>query len=79
MERRGRDAVQARRLKELAAACQREGMPLGFYYSQSAGLARDRRGREHVGLRARPGPDGKELKDYDGYLRGKAEPQVGSC
>src|SRR2546430_946760 len=63
-------------LKELAAACQRHGMPLGFYYSQS----QDWHEPGGAGNDWDFGPDqdasGKELKDYDAYLRGKAEPQV---
>jgi alpha-L-fucosidase len=57
-------------LKELAAACQRQGMRLGFYYSQS----QDWHEAGGAGNTWDFGPD--EKKDYDGYLRGKAEPQV---
>ena len=71
------DATPSKRdfLKELAAACQKEGMPLGFYYSQSQDW-------HHPGGAGNDwdyGPDvvdGKEKKDYDTYLREKAEPQV---
>jgi alpha-L-fucosidase len=62
-------------LKELAAACHKHGMPLGFYYSQS----QDWHEPGGAGNDWDFGPDmrdSKELKDYDGYLRGKAEPQV---
>jgi alpha-L-fucosidase len=62
-------------LKELAAACQKHGMPLGFYYSQ----AQDWHEKGGAGNDWDFGPDlvdGKEQKDYDGYLKGKAEPQV---
>jgi alpha-L-fucosidase len=57
-------------LKELAAACAKHGMPLGFYYSQ----AQDWHERNGAGNTWDFGPDDK--KDYDEYLRGKAEPQV---
>jgi alpha-L-fucosidase len=71
------DATPSKRdfLKELSAACQKEGMPLGFYYSQSQDW-------HHPGGAGNDwdyGPDvvdGKEKKDYDKYLREKAEPQV---
>jgi alpha-L-fucosidase len=63
-------------LKELADACAKRGMRLGFYYSQS----QDWHEPGGAGNTWDFGPDqdaaGKELKDYDGYLRGKAEPQV---
>jgi alpha-L-fucosidase len=63
-------------LKELADACAKRGMPLGFYYSQS----QDWHEKEGAGNTWDFGPDqtpdGKELKTYDTYLRGKAEPQV---
>src|SRR3954471_18907872 len=63
-------------LKELSAACQKRGMPLGFYYSQS----QDWHEPGGAGNDWDFGPDqdasGKELKNYDAYLRGKAEPQV---
>jgi alpha-L-fucosidase len=57
-------------LKELALACQKQGMPLGFYYSQ----AQDWHERNGAGNEWDFGPDDK--KDFDQYLRGKAEPQV---
>jgi alpha-L-fucosidase len=57
-------------LKELADACARQGMPLGFYYSQS----QDWHEPNGAGNDWDFGPD--EKKDYDHYLRGKAEPQV---
>jgi alpha-L-fucosidase len=71
------DATPSKRdiLKELAAACQKHGMPLGFYYSQSQDW-------HHPGGAGNDwdyGPDekdGKEMKEYDRYLREKAEPQV---
>jgi alpha-L-fucosidase len=72
------DATPFRRdiLKELAAACQKHGMPLGFYYSQ----AQDWHEPGGAGNDWDFGPDldadGKERKPYDQYLREKAEPQV---
>jgi alpha-L-fucosidase len=71
------DATPYRRdiLKQLAEACRKRGMPLGFYYSQ----AQDWHEKGGAGNTWDFGPDevdGKEQKDYDGYLRGKAEPQV---
>ena len=57
-------------LKQLAAACQKHGMPLGFYYSQ----AQDWHERNGAGNDWDFGPDDK--KDFDQYLREKAEPQV---
>jgi alpha-L-fucosidase len=57
-------------LKELADACARQGMRLGFYYSQS----QDWHEPGGAGNTWDFGPD--EKKDYDAYLRGKAEPQV---
>jgi alpha-L-fucosidase len=57
-------------LKELADACARRGMRLGFYYSQS----QDWHEPNGAGNTWDFGPDDK--KDYDQYLRGKAEPQV---
>ena len=63
-------------LKALADACARRGMRLGFYYSQS----QDWHEKDGAGNTWDFGPDqdpaGKELKNYDAYLRGKAEPQV---
>jgi alpha-L-fucosidase len=57
-------------LKELADACQRRGMRLGFYYSQ----AQDWHEPNGAGNTWDFGPD--DTKDYDRYLRSKAEPQV---
>jgi alpha-L-fucosidase len=63
-------------LKELSAACQKYGMPLGFYYSQSQDWHEPGGAGNTWDFGPDTGPGGKELKDYDGYLRGKAEPQV---
>jgi alpha-L-fucosidase len=57
-------------LKELAAACRRRGIRLGFYYSQ----AQDWHEPNGAGNTWDFGPD--EKKDFDLYLREKAEPQV---
>jgi alpha-L-fucosidase len=57
-------------LAELAKACAKQGMPLGFYYSQS----QDWHESNGAGNTWDFGPD--SLKQYDEYLRGKAEPQV---
>src|SRR3954468_24312312 len=57
-------------LKELAAACAKQDMRLGFYYSQS----QDWHEPNGAGNTWDFQPD--EKKDYDQYLRGKAEPQV---
>lgn len=57
-------------LKELADACAKRGMRLGFYYSQS----QDWHEPNGAGNNWDFGPD--EKKDYDEYLRGKAEPQI---
>ncbi|NLH42462.1 MAG: alpha-L-fucosidase, partial [Planctomycetes bacterium] len=57
-------------LKELADACAKHGMRLGFYYSQ----AQDWHEPNGAGNTWDFGPD--EKKDFDQYLRGKAEPQV---
>jgi alpha-L-fucosidase len=57
-------------LKELADACARHGMRLGFYYSQ----AQDWHDPNGAGNTWDFGPD--EQKDFDRYLREKAEPQV---
>jgi alpha-L-fucosidase len=57
-------------LKELADACARGGIRLGFYYSQS----QDWYEPNGAGNTWDFGPD--EHKDYDKYLHGKAEPQV---
>jgi alpha-L-fucosidase len=63
-------------LKELAAACHNRGMPLGFYYSQSQDWHEPGGAGNTWDFGPDTSPDGKELKNYDGYLRGKAEPQV---
>ncbi len=57
-------------LKELAAACARKKIRLGFYYSQ----AQDWHEPNGAGNTWDFGPD--EKKDFDQYLRTKAEPQV---
>lgn len=57
-------------LKELALACARHGIKFGFYYSQS----QDWHERNGAGNTWDFGPD--DAKDYDQYLRAKAEPQV---
>ena len=57
-------------LKELAAACATQGIRLGFYYSQS----QDWHEPNGAGNTWDFGAD--STKDYDAYLRGKAEPQV---
>jgi alpha-L-fucosidase len=57
-------------LKQLADACARQGMPLGFYYSQ----AQDWYEKNGIGNTWDFGPD--DQKDFDQYLRDKAEPQV---
>ena len=57
-------------LKELADACARQNMRLGFYYSQS----QDWHEPNGAGNTWDFGPD--EKKDYDQYLKTKAEPQV---
>jgi alpha-L-fucosidase len=63
-------------LKELSAACRKHGMPLGFYYSQAQDWHEAGGAGNDWDFGPDLGPDGKERKDYDGYLRGKAEPQV---
>ncbi len=57
-------------LKDLAAACARHGIRFGLYYSQ----AQDWHEPNGAGNSWDFGPDDK--KDFDQYLRGKAEPQV---
>ena len=57
-------------LKELASACARHGMKLGFYYSQE----QDWHDPDGAGNDWDFGPD--DRKDFDRYLRRKAEPQV---
>jgi alpha-L-fucosidase len=63
-------------LKELAAACARAKMPLGFYYSQSQDWHEPNGAGNDWDFGPDLGPDKKELKQYDKYLREKAEPQV---
>jgi alpha-L-fucosidase len=63
-------------LKELAAACQKQGMPLGFYYSQAQDWHEPGGAGNDWDFGPDLGPDGKERKPYDKYLREKAEPQV---
>jgi alpha-L-fucosidase len=64
-------------LKQLADACARHGMRLGFYYSQSQDWHEPGGAGNTWDFGPDLGPDGKtELKKYDDYLRGKAEPQV---
>jgi alpha-L-fucosidase len=58
-------------LKELAAACAKQGMRLGFYYSQ----AQDWHERNGAGNTWDYLAD-ETKKDFDQYLRDKAEPQV---
>ena len=72
------DATPFRRdvLKELAEACARRGMRLGFYYSQSQDWHEKDGAGNTWDFGPDQGPDGKELKNYDNYLRSKAEPQV---
>jgi len=57
-------------LKELSEACARHGIKFGFYYSQ----AQDWHEPNGAGNTWDFGPDNQ--KDFDQYLRGKAEPQV---
>lgn len=63
-------------LKELVAACARAKMPLGFYYSQSQDWHDPNGAGNDWDFGPDLGPDKKELKQYDKYLREKAEPQV---
>src|SRR3954467_15299036 len=64
-------------LKQLADACARHGMRLGFYYSQSQDWHEPDGAGNAWDFGPDTAPDGKtELKKYDAYLRGKAEPQV---
>jgi alpha-L-fucosidase len=63
-------------LRELATACQKQGVPLGFYYSQSQDWHEPGGAGNTWDFGPDIGPGDKQLKDYDGYLRGKAEPQV---
>ncbi len=57
-------------IKELATACAKHDIKLGFYYSQS----QDWHEPNGIGNTWDFGPDDK--KDFDQYLRDKAEPQV---
>jgi alpha-L-fucosidase len=64
-------------IKQLAEACAKRGMRLGFYYSQSQDwYEKDGMGNNWDYGRDTDPATGKELKNYDAYLRGKAEPQV---
>jgi alpha-L-fucosidase len=64
-------------LKELADACARHNIRLGFYYSQSQDWHEPGGAGNTWDFGPDTAPDGKtELKKYDDYLRGKAEPQV---
>ncbi len=63
-------------LKELADACARRGMRLGFYYSQSQDWHEPGGAGNTWDFGPDQSSDGKELKPYDEYLRAKAEPQV---
>jgi alpha-L-fucosidase len=64
-------------LKQLADACAKRGMRLGFYYSQSQDWHEPNGAGNTWDFGPDTAPDGKtELKKYDDYLRGKAEPQV---
>jgi alpha-L-fucosidase len=66
------DATPFRRdiIRELADSCARKSMRFGFYYSQ----AQDWHHPDGIGNTWDYGPD--ENKDFDSYLREKAEPQV---
>jgi len=57
-------------LKELADACARAGIRLGFYYSQSQDWHEPNGAGNDWDFPA------DDKKDYDQYLRGKAEPQI---
>src|SRR5688572_6501200 len=52
-------------LKELSAACQKHGMPLGFYYSQSQDWHHPGGAGNDWDFGPDLGPDGKERKEYD--------------
>jgi alpha-L-fucosidase len=58
-------------LKELAAACARHGMRLGFYYSQAQDWHEPNGAGNTWDFHA-----DESKKDFDQYLRDKAEPQV---
>ena len=51
-------------------------MRLGFYYSQSQDWHEKDGAGNTWDFGPDSGPDEKELKNYDNYLRSKAEPQV---
>src|SRR5881628_2798088 len=64
-------------LKQLADACAKRGMRLGFYYSQSQDWHEPGGAGNTWDFGPDTAPDGKtELKKYDDYLHAKAEPQV---
>jgi alpha-L-fucosidase len=63
-------------LKDLADACAKRNMRLGFYYSQSQDWHEPGGAGNTWDFGPDQGPDQKELKPYDKYLREKAEPQV---
>jgi len=63
-------------LKQLADACAKRNMRLGFYYSQAQDWHEPGGAGNTWDFGPDQGPDGKELKAYDEYLRNKAEPQV---
>src|SRR5258708_33844521 len=64
-------------LKELADACAKHGVRLGFYYSQSQDWHEPGGAGNTWDFGPDTAPDGKtELKKYDDYLRAKAEPQA---
>jgi alpha-L-fucosidase len=63
-------------LKALADACAKRNMRLGFYYSQAQDWHEPGGAGNTWDFGPDQGADGKELKAYDDYLRGKAEPQV---
>jgi len=63
-------------LNELAEACRRHNMPLGFYYSQSQDWHEPGGAGNDWDFGPDLDPNKKELKPYDRYLQGKAVPQV---
>jgi alpha-L-fucosidase len=63
-------------LRQLADACAKRGMRLGFYYSQSQDWHEPGGAGNTWDFGADQDASGRELKKYDDYLRGKAEPQV---
>jgi alpha-L-fucosidase len=71
-----RDPVQARRAERAGRRVREARHAARLLLLAVPGLAREGRCGKHVGLRPDQAPDGKELKNYDAYLRGKAEPQV---